>query len=194
MAIFFCGQAQFFIILINLMPKSKEQKRDVLQGLSDKIKRSKSVVFAQFKGLGVKENEELRRKLKAENSEYYVAKKTLLDLAFKENLIEGLKTREFEGQVAAVFSYGDEVAPAKVIFDFRKDKEDKLGFVGGILEGRYLSQEQVENLAKLPSRLELYAKLVGSINAPVSGFVNVLAGNLRGLVTALKAIGDQKSA
>lgn len=176
------------------MPKSKEQKRDVLAGLADKIKRSKSIVFAQFKGLSVKDNEELRQKLREENSEYYVAKKTLLDLAFKNNPIEGLKAREFEGQVAAVFSYGDEVAPAKVIHGFRKDKEDKLGFVGGILEGRYISRDQVENLAKLPSRLELYVKMVGSMNAPVSGLVNVLAGNLRGLVTALKAIGEKKTA
>jgi large subunit ribosomal protein L10 len=176
------------------MPKSKQQKRDVLAGLADKIQRAKSIVFTSFNALTVKDNEELRSKLRAENSEYYVAKKTLLGLAFKKNPIEGLDVKSLDGKVAAIFAYEDEVAPAKVVQGFRKDREDKIAFIGGVLEGRFLSQTDMESLAKLPSKKELYAKMVGSMNAPISGFVNVLAGNLRGLVTALKAIGDSKSA
>jgi len=60
------------------------------------------------------------------------------------------------------------------------------------LDGKFLSQSQVEALAKLPSKQELYAKLVGSLNAPISGFVNVMAGNLRGLVTVLKSVAEKK--
>jgi len=176
------------------MSKSKQQKQAVLESLSDKIKRAKSIVFTSFKGLGVKENEELRQKLRTENNEYYVAKKTLLDRAFQEQPIAGLNAREFDGQVAAVFSYEDELAPAKIIDAFRKTREDKIGFVGGVLEGRYLSRLEVESLAKVPSRQELYTRLVGTLNAPISGFVHVLSGNLRGLVTTLKAIGEKKSA
>ncbi|MFA5159872.1 MAG: 50S ribosomal protein L10 [Candidatus Omnitrophota bacterium] len=175
------------------MPKSKLQKGEILRDLTAKIGRSKSIVFATFNALGVKENEELRRKLQAENSEYYVAKKTLMDKAFKDSNLQDFNARELDGKVAAIFSYEDEVAPAKIVDNFRKTREDKIAFVGGILENRFLTAAQVENLAKLPSKLELYSKLVGSINAPVSGFVNVLAGNLRGLVTALKAIADQKA-
>lgn len=176
------------------MPKNKQQKQEILQNLKDKISQSKSIVFAGFNALGVKDNEALRAKLREENSEYYVAKKTLLEKAFKDSNIENLDTRSFEGKVATIFSYQDEVAPAKIIGEFRADKEkkDKIFFLGGILENKLLSQTEVEALSKLPSKQELYAKMVGSLNAPVSGFVNVLAGNLRGLVVALKAISEKK--
>jgi len=176
------------------MPKSKQQKKEVLTGLADKIQRAKSIVFTSFNALTVKDNEELRLKLREVKGEYYVAKKTLLNLAFKQNPVEGLNVKDLDGKVATIFSYGDEVAPAKIVLNFRKDREDKIAFIGGVLEGRFLSQIEMESLAKLPSKQELYAKMVGSMNAPISGFVNVLAGNLRGLVNALKAIGDAKSA
>jgi large subunit ribosomal protein L10 len=86
------------------------------------------------------------------------------------------------------------VAPAKALGTFRKDKdkEGRIFFLGGILEGKLLSKKEVEALSELPSKNELYARLVGSINAPISGFVNVLAGNLRNLVNVLKAIEEKK--
>ncbi len=176
------------------MPKNKQQKQDILSSLSEKIKKSKSVVFAGFNALGVKDNEVLRAKLLQEKSEYYVAKKTLINRAFKDSKIEGLDTRQFDGKLATIFSYEDEVAPAKIIGEFRKDKEktDKIFFLGGILENKLLSKEQVEALSQLPSKTELYAKMVGSLNAPISGLVNALAGNLRNLVGVLKAISEKK--
>jgi large subunit ribosomal protein L10 len=175
------------------MPKTRAQKQVILEGLGEKVKSAKSVVFARFDKLLVKENEDLRHRLKAEGGEYYVAKKTLLNLAFKENNQE-VDFGAMDGQVAAIFGYQDEVAPAKIVDTFRKEAEEpKIFFLGGILENKFISKEMVESLAKLPSKKELYAKLVGSLNSPVSGFVNVLAGNLRGLVTCLKAIGDKKA-
>lgn len=179
------------------MPKSKLQKQETLRDLAEKISKAKSVVFAKFNKLGVKENEELRRELKKEGSEYFVAKKTLIGLAFKDSKIEGLDVKNFDGQVAAVFGYNDEVAPAKIVDKFSKNhkgdkKEEKIEFVGGILENKFIDAISVKNLAGLPSKQELYAKIVGSINAPVSGFVNVLAGNLRKFIYALKAIEEKK--
>ena len=85
------------------MAKTKEQKKEILQKLNEKIKKAKSVVFAEFNGLGVKDNEELRIKLKQENSEYYVAKKTLLNIAFKEEKIKELDVEKFNGRVATIF-------------------------------------------------------------------------------------------
>jgi len=175
------------------MPKTRIQKQEVLRSVEEKIKRSKSVIFASFNALGVKENEALRKNLSKAGSEYLVAKKTLLNIAFKDRNIQDLDIRSFDGKVAAVFGYEDEVAPAKVIHDFKKGSEDKIAFVGGVLDGKYLSKEQVGALALLPSKNELYAKIVGSLNAPISGFVNVLAGNLRGLVNVLKAIEEKKA-
>ena len=174
------------------MPKSKIQKQEILRNLTERIKRSKSIVFTGFNALGVKDNEILRAKLREENGEYYVAKKTLLERALKEQGIENLDTKTLDGKLAVIFSYEDEVSPAKAVDAFRKDKEDKIFFLGGILEGKLLSKTEVEALAKLPSKQELLSRLVGSLNAPVSGFVNVLAGNLRGLVTVLKAIEEKK--
>lgn len=176
------------------MAKSKQQKEEILKNLEDKISKSKSIVFAGFNALGVADNDELRAKLREENSEYYVVKKTLLERAFKSSKIEGLDPRTFEGKVATIFSYEDEVAPAKVLGEFKKDKakKDKLVFLGGVLEGKLLSQTEVRALALIPGKQELYASVVGSLNAPVSGFVNVLAGNLRGLVCVLKAIEETK--
>jgi len=187
---------QIFLLsrdLKNIMPKNKSQKNEIFRNLIDKVSKAKSLIFVGYDALGVKDNEALRLKLKSENSEYYVPKKTLMNMALKENKIEA-NIKDYAGKVAAVFSYEDEVASAKILGAFRKDKEkeNKITFLGGILDGRLLSKEDVEALSLLPSKPELYAKMVGSINAPISGFVNVLAGNLRGLVGVLKAIESKK--
>ena len=175
------------------MPKSKEQKKQILDNLLDKINRAKSVIFAQFDKLPVKENEDLRLKLKKEDSEYYVAKKTLFDLAFKNSKINGLEIKDFVGQIAAIFAYGDEISPAKIVYQFKKDKEGKIEFIGGVLENKFIDKEEVLALAQLPSRHELYTKLVWSINAPVAGLVNVLAANLRNFTYVLKAISEKNN-
>ena len=181
------------------MPITKQAKKQILDNLKDKVSQSKSIVFAKYDKLKVVDSEVLRKQLKAEGSEYVVAKKTLLDIALKENKIEGVDPKSFEGKVAAIFGYQDEVSPAKIISNFQKDHKvtgdkDKnvVEFVGGILEGKFLNAAEVTALSKLPSKLELYAKLVGSMNAPISGFVNVMAGNIRALLYALKAIEAKK--
>ena len=91
------------------------------------------------------------------------------------------------------FGYEDEVVPAKIVDEFKKTHEEQINFIGGVLENNFLSAEKIQELAKLPSKQELYAKIVGSLNAPISGFVNVLAGNMRNLVYVLKAIEEKKS-
>ena len=174
------------------MAKNREQKHEIVKILKSKIGKAKSIVFTKFDGLGVKDNEELRKNLKAEGSEYYVAKKTLLNMAFTDEKIKDLDVKKFDGRVAVVFGYEDEVAPARVVADFQKEHEDKVDFLGGILEGKNMDAGEVLALSAVPSRHELYAKLVGSINAPVSGFVNALAGNIRKLVYALNAIKEIK--
>jgi large subunit ribosomal protein L10 len=176
------------------MPKTKIRKQEDLRNLEAKIKEAKAVVFATYNGLGVKASEELRNQLRAEQGEMIVAKKTLLNLALKSTEIPEADTKGFDGQVAVLFSKNDEVLAAKLLKDFKKANADKVDFAGGILEGKFISKAGVVALADLPSKQELLAKLVGTINAPVSGFVNVLAGNLRGLVNVVNAIKDAKSA
>ena len=174
------------------MAKTKEQKKKILDDLKDKISKAKSIVFVNFNSLNVAGNEELRKQLRDNNSEYYVAKKTLMDLAFKDSDIKDIDVKKFEGRAAAVFGYGDEVAPAKTVDEFKKSNEGKIEFIGGVLENKFISSDSVSELAKLPSKQELYAKIAGSLNAPISGFVNALAGNLKNLVYVLKAIEEKK--
>ncbi|HRH32988.1 MAG TPA: 50S ribosomal protein L10 [bacterium] len=174
------------------MPKSKQQKQEISRDLTARFGKAKSVVFTSFTGLGVKDNETLRVALGEKDSEYYAAKKTLLKRALTELNIEGSENAQLDGQVAVTFAYGDEVSAAKVIADFKKKNEGKVEFLGGILEHRYIDASAVTALATLPSKQELYAQILGSINAPVSGFVNVLAGNLRSLVRVLSAIQETK--
>ena len=173
------------------MPINKAQKKEIINDFEDKIKRSKSIVFTKFFGVGANDITDLRNKFKEQGGEYFVAKKTLMDKAFENTEVEGVKAREFEGEVAAIFGYEDEVAPAKIIDEFAKTHE-QMEVVGGVLENKFIDAVQVKALAQLPSREELYAKVVGSIKAPISGFVHVLSGNLRGLVTVLKAIEEKK--
>ncbi len=173
------------------MPKTKQKKQEISRDIKERLAKSKSVVFTSFNALTVKENEALRNELVAGQAEYYAAKKTLLARTLSEANID-VDARSFDGQVAVTFGYADEVGPAKILAKFVKDTEGRIKFLGGILEGKFIDAAGVTALSALPSKEELYAKIVGSINAPVSGFVNVLAGTLRSFVGVLSAIEKTK--
>jgi large subunit ribosomal protein L10 len=171
--------------------QTKEQKKEIVRDLAEKIKSSKAVVFSDFKGLPVKDMMALRRELKKEGVDFKVAKKTLINLALKDAGLE-VDSRKFEGQIALAISSQDEVAAAKLIAKTANANEN-LKIIGGILGTKKLSAEETKALSLVPGKQELLAKLVGSLSAPVSGFANVLAGNLRGLVQVLKAVGEAKN-
>ncbi|MEI7740880.1 MAG: 50S ribosomal protein L10 [bacterium] len=173
------------------MAKSRAQKQLTVDTLTDDLKRMKSVVFADFQGLKAGEIEEIRTKCTKAGLRYTVAKKTLLNRAFKANGIE-LDTKSVAGSLTTVIGFEDEVAPAKMIADYAKIHE-ALKVKGGVLEAKFVDAKTVMALAKLPSKNELIAKVLGSLNAPLSGLVNVLAGNLRGLVQVLAQIEKSKA-
>ncbi len=173
------------------MAKSRQVKTDSLNDLSSHLRTAKSVVFANFQGLKVKETEELRKKCRAENVYFVATKKTLLAKALTEAGLTA-DVKHFEGGVAAIFGMNDEVAPAQLTAEFAKTHE-VVKLFGGILEGHFIDSAKVNALAKLPNKQQLLGQLVGTLNAPVSGFVNVLAGNLRGLVGVLNNIKEAKA-
>lgn len=173
------------------MPKNKQQKEEILHKIKDKIGKSKTILFSADQGLNVKTVEDLRKQLKTEGAEYLVAKKTLVKMAAKD-LITGAELDAIQGSVGMTLSYEDEVSGAKILHKFAKANE-KLNIAGGILENKFIDTAMVNRLASLPSKQELLAKLVGTIQAPVSGFVNVLSGNLRNFVGVLSAIKDKKA-
>ena len=181
-----------FVALASLktnMAQTKDQKAKLIKDLAEKLKASKAVVFSDYKGLKVKDMTLLRKELRAEGIDFQVLKKTLMNEAMKEAGIE-MDVKKLEGQIVIAVSSGDEVMAAKLIAKAAKANEN-LKIVGGILGTKELSVAEVNALAKLPTKEELLGKLVGTLNAPVSGFVNVLAGNLRGLVQVLKAVSEK---
>jgi large subunit ribosomal protein L10 len=170
---------------------TKDQKVELVKQLTEKIKAAKSAIFVDYKGLKVKESTDLKKSLRKADVEYLVVKKTLLGIALKNAGIKDVDVKSMEGQIALSLSNADEVASAKIIDCFAKTNEN-IKMLGGILGTQIMDASQVKALAKIPSKEELLAKLVGTLNAPVSGFVNVLAGNLRGFVNVLKAVSDNK--
>lgn len=173
------------------MPKTKEQKQAALDLIQDKLKNSKSVIFSSDTGSSVKTIEELRRELKQNDAEYLVVKKTLLKKA-TEDMGETEQFDNLAGSVAVTLSYSDEIVGAKILNKYAKNSET-LNLGGGILEKAFIMPEMVKRLATLPSREELLAKLVGSLNSPIRGMVGVLAGTTRNFVGVLNAIKEKKS-
>ena len=173
------------------MAKTKKQKEITVKTLSDSIKNAKSVVFANFQGLKVSEAEDLRKTARENEVEVLVAKKTLVKRAYNEAGLGEIDTKAFDGGVVTFLGKNDEVISAKIVNDFAKSHE-VVRIFGGVLEGKYVDETVVKSLASLPGKDELLAKLVGSINAPVSGFVNVLGGNMRNLVGVLNAVKESK--
>ncbi len=174
------------------MQQTKQQKEALVAEVADKIKRSKALVFANFKGVSVKNITAIRRELRKSGSSWQVLKKTLLNIALKNAGVE-VDARALDGQVGVAFSQ-DEVAAAKVIADFQKANKDvTLTIEGGALGAKSLTANEVKALAKLPSQDELRAQLVGTLQAPIAGFVRTLSANLSGLVQVLKAIEEKKA-
>ncbi len=168
----------------------KPQKVAKVQEISAKIKETKGVVIVNYRGLNVKEETELRKKLREAGAEYVVLKNTLLSLAAKEQGIEGLE-QYLAGPTAVAFGINDPVAPAKVIRDFIKQNK-KMEIKGGLLGTEVINPAQVEALADLPSKEQLLAMLVRALQGPIAGLVNCLQGNIRNLVYVLEAVRNQK--
>ena len=167
------------------MPKSRESKEKLVAELSEGLDKAKSAVFVDYKGLKVKETEELRRDLREKSVDFKVVKNSLFKIVLREKKIE-VSDEILDRPLGVAMGFQDEVVPAKALSDFAKSHET-LEIMGGILENEFIDEGKIKQLAALPSREELYAKLLGTIAAPLSGFVNVAAGNMRGLMNVLRA-------
>ena len=170
-------------------------KQAVVAQIKEQLESAKGVVLTSYKGLTVAQDTELRRELREAGVSYHVVKNTMLRIAAKEAGIEGIE-EHLEGTTAFAFSTEDAVAPAKVICGFIKKNKledaEVLTVKVGMVEGKVIGVDEVKALAALPSREELIAKLLGSMNAPISNTVNVLQGVIRNAVYVLDAIRSQK--
>ncbi len=175
------------------MAKTREQKERDLVKLVTHLNDAKLAVLTDYRGLDVVAINALRSAGREKGISFTVAKNTLLKRAASESTKAITNTAIFTGPMAVAFG-DDEVEAAKLVVDFAKDN-DTVEVVGAISEtGDILSKEEVIALAKLPSREQLLAQVVGTIAAPMSGLVRVMNGNLSGLVYALQAIKDKKEA
>lgn len=175
------------------MAVTKQKKEEIIAELTDLFKNSKSVVFANNHGISVKDAQTLRRSLRDNDSTFKVAKKTLIKLAAKEAGFDEIPEEALEGQVGVAFSMGDEIAAAKALYEFSKSN-NSVKLLSAIMEGKALSKEQTLELAKIPGKDELLAKMVGSMKSPISGFHGVLYSLMRTFVGVVDAYKDSKPA
>lgn len=174
------------------MATTKAQKNEMLAEVQDMVNKGTSVFFADFRGLTVADVQAIRRELRANNVGYKVAKKTLIRKAAAEKGYQEIPREVMEGSVAMTVSYGDPIAPARLLKKLSKTYE-KLGLLGGLFEGQVLSSKDASEYAALPSKEELLAKLVYMMKSPIQGFHGSLNGLLSKFVRTLSAVEKQKS-
>ena len=166
----------------------ENEKKQIKEDLAD----VQAVWVVDYRGLTVKEAQELRRNIREAGAVMKVYKNTLMHIALKELDMADMD-EILSGPSAFVFADGDPVASAKALRDFSKDNET-LVIKGGIMDGKFVDAEAVKKIAALPSREELIAKLLGSLQNPMSQIVRVLNAPLEQVARTIGAIADQKNA
>lgn len=167
----------------------KSQKIDEIKA---KIEKAQVAVITEYKGLSVEDITKLRREIQKNGGDYMVTKNTLAKIAVKGTEYEAL-AEKLTGPVALAFGFEDPVSPAKAVVKFIKESK-KGAIVGAVLEGKLMTEAETRALAELPSKEELYAKMLGSINSPASGIVGSINAVMAQLTRAMAAVRDQKAA
>lgn len=163
------------------MSKAIEMKKETVAEITEKLQKATAAILVDYRGLKVEEVTELRTKFREAGIEYKVYKNTLMRRAAENAGMEEL-VKELVGPNAVALSYDDPVAPAKIADSFAKDHK-KLELRVGMVEGVFYNEAQLKELATVPSREVLIAKLLGSLKAPVSNFAYLV-----------KAIAEKKEA
>lgn len=171
------------------MALSKAEKKALVEEYKQRLSDTDALFVMQPKGINPNEASELKKKLYDSNASFNVVKNSLFRIALKESNIE---LEVDEGENAVVFTEGDFSAVAKMLSDFISDTE-KAEFRAGVIQQAVITKDQFIALSNLPSREVLLAQVLSGMQAPITGFVRVLNGNLSGLVNVINAIKDQKS-
>ena len=175
------------------MPNAKvlEEKKQMVADLATKLKNASGGVLVDYQGINVEQDTKMRTELREAGVDYFVFKNTLARLAVKECGFEELLP-VLEKMTAIAVSEYDPVAPAKILTAYA-DKIETFKIKAGFVDGGVIDVQGVNQLATLPSKEELVAKMLGSLQAPIYGIVTVLNGNLSGLARVIQAIHDQKA-
>ncbi|MCB0342874.1 MAG: 50S ribosomal protein L10 [Pseudobdellovibrionaceae bacterium] len=171
---------------------TRAQKAETVAALADRFGRAKAAFLVDFKGMNVEEVTTLRKTLGGLEAEMKVVRNTLARLAVKEHpSIDEALSSQFVGTNAVIFAYGDASAPAKALTDFAKDVEE-LVLKTGVMEGKALDENRIKYLATLPSKEELRAKLLGTLQAPMSKLLGTFSAVPGGFVRVLNAYKETK--
>lgn len=154
------------------MAITKEKKGQIIEKVQGITKDAKTLVFANFKGLTVAEQNEMRKAFRTQDIGYTVAKKTLIKRGLEAGGYEGTMP-ELEGEIALAYS-ADELAPARELATFVKKFGDHLSFAGGVFGGKFVSKEEITSIAAIPGLDALRAQFVQLINSPIQRFAVVL--------------------
>ena len=172
---------------------NRSDKEAIVAEVADKVARATAMYFADFTGLTVGEASELRREFRKAGIEYTVVKDTLAKKALEQVTgYDGIYDK-LVGPTGIAFSYDDAVAPAKIIKKF-SEKSGKLKLKAAVLEKQVFDGSKLDELSRLPSRAELMAGVLGSIQAPISGVIGAIGAVLRDLVNVIDAIEKKKAA
>ena len=169
-----------------------KEKEVELAKFREEIKGAKTVVVSHYSGMSVANVTELRSKLREAGVTHTVVKNTLARIAAREVGMESLVPL-LSGPTVVSISKTDLVAPAKVLVNYAKDHE-KLVILGGVVEGKAATAQDITDISNLPSKEELVAKLLGSLNSPVTGLLRVINGPASSLVRVLNAVAEKKAA
>ncbi len=172
------------------MHEVRPEKAQKVAEIKELLTGNQGIILVNYCGLTVAEDTAMRSALRAAGVKYSVAKNTFIRIAAKEAGVEGLEPF-LENNTAVAVSDDNPVDLAKIIVKFAKTHE-KLVVKAGFLDGKLLSMEEIHALADLPSREELLSKMLGSMQAPISGLANVLQGTIRNFVYVLDAVREAK--
>lgn len=153
------------------MAISKEKKQEIVAKLEQVRNEAETIVFVRFNGLTVDESNAMRRELQTAGVEYFVAKKTLLKRVFADAYTG--EYPDLEGEIAIAYS-SDQIAPTQNLKTFAKKYKDRITMVAGVFEGAFQDQVQIEEIASIPSMLELRGMFVNVINSPIQGLAVAL--------------------
>jgi len=171
------------------MAKTKEQKKEIVQILEQNLDKQKVIYFVDFTKAKTSGLLNLRKSLKEKDAIIYMAKKNLIEIAFANKKMP-VGVKDMNGQVALVFGFKDEISPAKTLWEF-EEKNEFPAILGAYLGQEFLNKERVVELAKLPSKEELLARLINSLRSPAYGLAKALEYNLKGLIYLLNKVANQ---
>lgn len=155
------------------MSDNFDAKKQVVEEIRVKFEKAQSVVVVDYRGLKVEEVNELRKNFRTAGIDYKIYKNNLVKLAVKGTQFESL-TNDLTGPNAIAFGYDDPITPAKIVADFAKTHKN-LEFKSGVVEGNHCDAAGIKQIAEIPSKEVLIAKLLGSFKAPLSNFVYLLS-------------------